>query len=539
MSKKLIASIVGTVAVAGGVGVAVLTANSQAAETAAVNVGKTSETSASTEVTKALVDETVYVFENADGSVKKTISSDWTKNSLGLDEYSKTANKTESPIETKISYKLNGEEIEARELAGKSGQVEITYEYTNNKQIGGRYVPYAVMKGLVLDNEHFKDIKVENGKLINDGSRTAIVGVTLPGLQEDLEVDRDVIDIPTSLTITAEATDFKLGMTMAFATSEIFSEIDTSSLDSLDGLKASLAQLQDGMTQLITGSTALYDGLAELNSKTGALVSGVEELTTGSAKLATGAADLSTGATSLSAGATSLSAGASELASGIASAKAGAANLSAVLTQISESGSSLTTGMSTVKAGVFTLVNQVLAGYGLTVTVTEDNYSAVFTALINQYPAMETSLRNMYSLLDGVVNLNSGLTSYTAGVSSTATGAASLSTGISSAASGASALASGASTLASGAEDLADGAETLATGAATLSAGMEELSGNLPALTDGVSRLASGAGELKDGLNTFNKNGIEKLVAAFDDISDLAERLKDTVNLSKNYGTKT
>lgn len=38
----------------------------------------------------------------------------------------------ELPVDVKITYKLDGEEIEPSELAGKSGKVTIRFDYTNN-----------------------------------------------------------------------------------------------------------------------------------------------------------------------------------------------------------------------------------------------------------------------------------------------------------------------------------------------------------------------------------------------------------------------
>jgi len=56
-----------------------------------------------------------------------------------------------------------------------------------------------------------------------------------------------------------------------------------------------------------------------------------------------------------------------------------------------------------------------------------------------------------------------------------------------------------------------------------------------PALIDGITQLKDGAMQLSDGLSRFNKEGIQKLLDAVDDVDILIERLKATVNVSKNY----
>ena len=133
------------------------------------NTVATTDTSTanSTTTEKQLVDETVYVFTKSDGTTRKVISSDWTKN-LGIDEFTKTEKSDKStPIDIKISYKLNGESIDATKLSGKSGRVTIRFDYTNKERSGSYFVPYAVMTGIILDDANFKNIEVINGKSFN------------------------------------------------------------------------------------------------------------------------------------------------------------------------------------------------------------------------------------------------------------------------------------------------------------------------------------------------------------------------------------
>ena len=54
-----------------------------------------------------------------------------------------------------------------------------------------------------------------------------------------------------------------------------------------------------------------------------------------------------------------------------------------------------------------------------------------------------------------------------------------------------------------------------------------------PALTDGIIKLKNGSNDLRNGLNTFNQQGVERLVSATGSIENLASRLKNTVNLAK------
>ena len=493
MSKKLIYGALGALTIAGSLGLTALNFK----PTSAVTVTHAEET---TELTHALVDETVYVFTNANGEVKKTISSDWTKNSLGLDEYKKTEGKQETPVSLKVTYTLNDEPIEANDLAGKSGKVTIKFVYTNNEKVNGYFVPYAVMTGLTLDNDHFKNISVENGKILNDGNKTAIAGVALPGLRENLGISKNTFNIPSDMTITADVTDFKLGMTMSLVTNEIFKDVETDHLDSLEGLESSLNKLTNGMNQLISGSSALYDGLSQLNSKTGALVSGVKELSTG---------------------ATKLQAGANQLADGLTTAESVANQLSSGLDKLTANNSQLTSGASQLKAGVFTLATAVLKSINPAApTLTESNYTTILsdTAIAALPAAQQTQLKQIRTLLSGAVSLSSGVSSYTSGVSSAASGAKGLATGLT---------------------DAKSGANTLAAGVTSLNNGLASLNAQTPALADGVSKLTNGSKDLKDGINTFNEQGIKKLVDKAGSLENLAHRLKTTLNLGKTKASNT
>ena len=337
-------------------------------------------------------DETVYVLAGADGSVQKVIVSDWIKNALkedsiadksalsdienvkgnetytldgsnmtvwdaeGNDIYYQGSIEKELPVAMTVSYKFDGKSISADELAGKSGKVTIRFDYENRQyetvNIDGKnekiYVPFGMLTGMLLDSDTFRNVEVSNGKLLNDGDRTAVIGIAFPGLQENLGIDKDKVEIPDYVEITADVTDFELGMTVTIATNEIFNELDATKVDSADGLTSSLNELTDGMQQLMDGSSALYDGLCTLLDKSGELVTGIETLANGAKTLKDGADSLDEGAAQLQKGAADLSSGLNTLASNNASLNGGAKQvfdtlLSTATAQINAAGISVPT----------------------------------------------------------------------------------------------------------------------------------------------------------------------------------------------------
>lgn len=328
-------------------------------------------------------DETVYVLAAADGTVQKIIVSDWIKNTAGSDAVADRSDLTnienvkggesyamgggntkvwdaqgndiyyqgeiekELPVSVSVTCMLDGKPVSAQELAGKSGRVTIRFDYQNRQyemvEIGGAqekiYVPFAALTGMMLDSGTFRNVEVSNGKLINDGDHIVVAGLAFPGLQENLALDGDSIEIPSYVEITADVTDFEFGMTVTVVTNEVFNELDGGGLDSADSLSEPLGKLTDAAQALLDGSSALYDGLCTLLDKSG-------ELTDGISRLAEGAKSLKEGAGSLGDGAAELSSGLNKLSGSSASLNSGAAQvfetlLSTATAQIREAGISI------------------------------------------------------------------------------------------------------------------------------------------------------------------------------------------------------
>ena len=350
-------------------------------------------------------DETVYVLAGADGTVQKIIVSDWIKNAMAADsledktELSDIENikgdesftlggdnscvwdaqgndiyyqgniEKELPVQMSVCYTLDGQAIAPEALAGQSGHVTIRFDYQNMQYeevlLDGKtekiYVPFTMLTGMLLDTEVFRNVTISNGKLINDGNRLAVVGIAFPGLQEDLAISKEKLDIPDYVEISADVENFEMGTTMTLATTELFGAIDSDRLD-LHELSDAMAELTDAMDQLMDGSSQLYDGLCTLLEKSGDLVSGIN-------KLAEGAAQLKAGAESLDSGAAQLQAGAAQLSSG--------------LNTLNANSSSLNGGARQVFSSLLSMANTQLSEAGLSVpALTIDNYASVLDSVI-------------------------------------------------------------------------------------------------------------------------------------------------------------
>ena len=117
--------------------------------------------------------ETIYNKLNSKGDSYKTTVTIKEKDNVKESEIKK-----ELPIETEISYKLDGKEISPEDLVGKSGKVTITIKYINKSEqtvfVNGEkvtmYTPFMVAVGTIIDSENNKNIEVSNfGKIVEYG----------------------------------------------------------------------------------------------------------------------------------------------------------------------------------------------------------------------------------------------------------------------------------------------------------------------------------------------------------------------------------
>ena len=343
---------------------------------------KTSETKTSSSATPTK-DETVYVKVDDAGNQKDVTVSDQLKNisSLGTiddvsdlkdiknvkgDEtfsenngklvwqgdkkdicYQGTTTK-KIPVGMKVTYELDGKKVSADDLEGKSGHLKIHYEYQNTSADSGKYTPFLMATGLLMDGEKFSNVTVDNGKVISDGDRDIVIGMGLPQLKEQLtsvSSKVDDLDIPDSFTVEADVTDYEKVEAVTVATNEVFNEVGTDKFDSLDELKDSMTELQDASNKLVSGSGELKDGLDTLLSSSGTLVSGIDQLASGGNTLASGTGSLVSGMQSAKTGSSQLAGGVKALSDGVSGMQA----------QVSDGVKDLSNGVSSVQAGVETI----------------------------------------------------------------------------------------------------------------------------------------------------------------------------------------
>lgn len=308
--------------------------------------------------------ETVYSVLNSDGSISDTIVSSWLHDEDGINNIKETLNLTDVkniksnekpskdgntytwnakgndvyyegtgtkqlPVSVKLRYELDGQEMSAKDMEGKSGHLKLTISFTNNysevKNINGKSIvihPSYLAGGMLnMSTGNFTNVKCESGKIVNDGTNEMLVFANIPGLNETLRsagLDKvnNQLGISDDVTVEADVNNFDLGSIMVGMTNEIDLASELNGIGSVSELTDGIDQLIEADDQLIDGSKQLYDGTTQLKEQAAPLTGSsdqVRQLSSGAIQLNDGVKALQTGITQYTAGASAINEGVNQL----------------------------------------------------------------------------------------------------------------------------------------------------------------------------------------------------------------------------------
>ena len=354
--------------------------------------------------------ETVYSVLNSDGSISDTIVSSWLHDEDGINNIKETLNLTDVkniksnekpskdgntytwnakgndvyyegtatkqlPVSVKIRYELDGQEISANDIQGKSGHLKLTISFTNNysevKNINGKSIvihPSYLAGGMLnMSTGKFSNVKCESGKIVNDGTNEMLAFANIPGLNETLKsagLDKvnNQLGISDDVTVEADVNDFDLGSIMVGMTNEIDLASELGEIGSVSELTDGIDQLIEADDQLIDGSKQLYDGTTQLKEQAAPLTGSsdqVRQLSAGAIQLNDGVKALQTGLTAYTNGVDTLAAGSQQLygiPQGVSQIQNGVSgNLGQGKTNLLDGATALNEGLKQLEAQVNTL----------------------------------------------------------------------------------------------------------------------------------------------------------------------------------------
>lgn len=446
----------------------------------------------STDTQDVYKEETVYVNADATGNSDEVTVSDWLKNSgsvsgnltdesilkeiknvkgdetftengdqltwntAGEDIYYQGTTDKELPVSVKLTYFLDGKEVKPDELKGKSGHLKIQVQYTHNEKktvtVDGKeeevYTPFIMMTGMILPNETFSNVTIDNGKVISDGSRNIVVGFGMPGLKDSLDLDEETtkeaedkgVTIPENFEMEADVTDFTMSSTFTVALTDLLDDMDMDNIIDVDSLKDSLNELEDAALELVSGSGTLADGASTLADGVSSYTAGADELNAGIQKYLGSNGELNgsvteyvNGVGKVVKGVKDYTSGTNALANGVTSYVVGEQKIAAGAAQLSQ----LSKGLEQVQTAVDTLskaadgkgeatddlviaANQLAAGTKQLQAVLG---SEEVTALLTQVNGMVTTGNELISATESLsASLQTGIATPVANIAAALTG---------------------------------------------------------------------------------------------------------------------
>lgn len=326
--------------------------------------------------------------------------STFTWNANKNDIYYQGESQKDLPIECKVKYELDGKELSANEIAGKSGKVKITLQYTNKEErtvtVNGKkvkmYVPFVVVAGTIVKNENNQNITISNGKVINDGTKTTVIGMAMPGLQESLGVSADEVEIPSNIEITMDATDFETNGIFSYVTPKVLEEEDINAFDKLDEIYAQVNTLESSMNQIQEGANTLKDGAETYSEKSQEFNNAMNQVSEGVSSVNSNYSQIDTGITTINQGSTSLKNGAEQL-------NAGIGELSSQLTSMPDSIEALYAGSTQVLNGL----NDTKAN-GKTTPGLVTGVNTIVESLQTSNEGLNTALENLSATSQGTID---------------------------------------------------------------------------------------------------------------------------------------
>jgi putative membrane protein len=529
-------------------------------------------------------------------------------NSYGNDIYYQGESQKELPIECTVKYELNGEEITAKELAGQSGKVKITIEYINKDEhtvsINGKnvklYTPFVAVCGTIIDNSNNKNIEITNGKLIDDGTKTIVIGMSLPGLEESLNISEDKLEIPNKVEITMDSTDFELNNIVTYVTPKVIEDSDLDLFDELDEIYSKVNTLQSSSEQLEEGANTLKEGtstyteksqefnsamkqvsaglsnasasyskidtgISTLNKNSSVLESGAKTISDGTEAVSTNLKVVSENLGKLQTGTQKLQAGEKQLETGLDQIISGVSNISA--TDNTEKIKELEKLVATNESTIITLknTNTTLTEQSKLETIdenTKESLQAQITANISLIGLLEknneatnasiatlktTDTTSITTLKNGLEEVKQGILGLEDGTKTLYDNQGALKTGVETLAGKTDELVEGTKTLYEGTVQISEGTKQLNSGSTqmknglnTLDTSTEKLTQANDQLTEGANTISEGATSLADGISKFNKEGIQTICTYINsDLKDMQLRIEKLQELAEQYNNFT
>ena len=502
-------------------------------------------------------DETVYINLNNDGSLKESFVTEhlinnkkenqikdisdltdiyntngnetFIKDDYGLlwetngnDIFYRGNTKKEIPIKIDIKYYLDNKEYSLNEILGKVGKIQIKIKFENIDKhyvstLGkNMYTPFVTVLGTMIDAENNSNVKINNGKIINNGSKYMVIGLSTPGLYDSLKLDS--LKSMDEIVITYETKKFELANIYSAITPKVLDEADLNVFNKLNNFYSGIKELQESIEKIEDGAKKLSDGASKLND--------------GTSKISENMAIVSEKLESIQSGTIAIDNGLKEILVKLNESitllnsdnNINKMNeISALIAKNESVSSSLATSEVTAAYQNYKLndlsveqingfTKETYASFGLNLSLEET--IIMNKTLIDAKNAYELSLLldTNSKVLKEILNTMNDTSSQINNM---------------------------VSTLENYLSQIEQGANTLSNGTSELNAGVKTLSSKTKEISNGTSILNNGINELSEGITKFNEEGITKLTNISNEIEKKEIEVKELIKLGENYQTFT
>lgn len=419
-----------------------------------------------------------------------------TWNTFGKDIFYRGVIEKTLPIEVKVKYYLDDVEQDVKEMSGKSGKIRVQMDFQNNVKsqvkVNGvnttLYTPFVVTMGLILNNEDHTNIKINNGKIIDSGTRNIVLGIASPGMYENFKINE--LKSLDKIILEYETTNFSLGDIYMVATPKLLEETDLKMLNQVNILSKSMNTLQSSIDEIEKGAKKLEDGSNTLSISTTELVKGLKVALDGVSQLESGSVQISTG-------------------------------LKEMITKLQGVSVSLNTGSI---SNLQVLIEKNNTAKDSLVAQTGMDYNSLMsyyqTNLVN-YVGTDQTLLTLKSTCELILLLdanNQAITQTLTIVTSIDHQIKNLLT-----------------TLTNTLAELEKGSQQISVGLMEVKTGLESLYTGSQELNNGTKSLKEGMNGLSIGIQKFNQEGIHTLTNSVKTLQNYSNKVEALINLSEDY----
>lgn len=452
----------------------------------------------------------------------------------GNDIYYQGTTKEQMPLNLTIKYYLNNEEKNVNDIIGEKGQIKIVLKYENNLKhnvkINGQYTtlytPFVVATTTIIPNENNKNLSITNGKVIDNGQNSVVVGLSSPGLYESLKINslKDMDEV----VITYDTDCFELSSIYSVATSKLIEEDDFKIFDDLNSLYSSIDKLSNSSKELVKGTDTLVDGASKLKDGSNELKNGINNALNGSKTINESVKQSINALANNNAPALDDATLSYIIKTAQNSAKLGEEELKqiAVRATMTVKDSKEYKQIESEYNKYLALANNIKLAYEQEVAKGNTDAATAYQEQLTLATNMATTYKTMMTLMEQTAS---------ATARNTASQIATIVAG--------SVSESVATTVASSAKEkftneVVSSLTTLSAGLDTLNNGLIKLNEGAKVLYDGTDTLSAGVKTLNEGMKEFDKSGIEKISSLVNnDVKNLDAKLQKLAKLSEEYKT--